>query len=93
MGFWIFKATLSNISVISISWRSPLLVEETKVPGENLSYVTDKLSTPRHERKKNNENIGFRLSSLYITYPHVTVNRSVKTFPYNSHSNWYLYQR
>ena len=23
----------------------------------------------------------------------VTVNRSVKTVPYNSHSNWYLYQR
>ena len=26
-------------------------------------------------------------------YPHVTVIRSVKTFPYDSHSNWYLSQR
>ena len=26
-------------------------------------------------------------------YPPVTVNRSVKTFLYNSHSNWHLYQR
>jgi hypothetical protein len=25
--------------------------------------------------------------------PPVTVNRSVKTFPYYSHSNWYLHQR
>jgi hypothetical protein len=26
-------------------------------------------------------------------FPPVTVNRSIKTFPYNSHSNWYLFQR
>jgi hypothetical protein len=32
-GVMVFKATLSNISVIS--WRSVLLVEETRVPGEN----------------------------------------------------------
>ena len=38
-----FKATYNNISVIS--WRSVLLVEETRIPGENhvLSQVTDKL--------------------------------------------------
>ena len=29
----VFNATLNNISVIS--WRSVLLVEETRVPGEN----------------------------------------------------------
>jgi hypothetical protein len=28
----------------------------------------------------------------FPNYPHVIVNRSVKTFPYDSHSNWYLSQ-
>ena len=37
----VFNATFNNISVIS--WRSFLWVEETEVPGENLSQVTDKL--------------------------------------------------
>jgi len=40
----VFKATFNNISVIS--WQSVLLVEETRVPGENqtdLPQVTDKL--------------------------------------------------
>ena len=32
--FVVFKTTFSNISVIS--WRSILLVEETRVPGEKL---------------------------------------------------------
>ena len=48
-----FNATFNNIS--AISWRSVLLVEETRVPGEN-RQVTDKLlshnvvsSTPRLE--------------------------------------------
>jgi len=40
--FMVFDATFNNISVIS--WRSVLLVEETRVPGENkLTQVTDKL--------------------------------------------------
>ena len=34
----LFNATFNNISVIL--WRSVLLVEETGVPGENLSQVT-----------------------------------------------------
>ena len=41
----VFNATFNNISVIS--WRSVLLVEETRVPKENyrtdLPQVTDKL--------------------------------------------------
>jgi hypothetical protein len=40
----VFNATFNNISVIS--WRSVLLVEETRVPRENhrpLPQVTDKL--------------------------------------------------
>ena len=39
-----FNATFNNISIIS--WRSVLFVEETRVPGEkttDLSQVTDKL--------------------------------------------------
>ena len=42
----VFNATFNNISCfIVISWQSVLLVEETRVPGENhyLSQVTDKL--------------------------------------------------
>ena len=31
----VFNATFDNISVIIISWRSVLLMEETGVPGEN----------------------------------------------------------
>jgi hypothetical protein len=31
--FWCFNATFSNIS--AISWRPVLVVEETRVPGEN----------------------------------------------------------
>jgi hypothetical protein len=33
VGGMMFNATFNNISVIS--WRSVLLVEETRVPGEN----------------------------------------------------------
>jgi hypothetical protein len=39
-GFMVFNATFNNISVIS--WQSVLLVEETRVLGEN-HRVTDKL--------------------------------------------------
>ena len=43
LGVMVLSATFNNISVIS--WRSVLLVEETKVPGENhrLPQVNDKL--------------------------------------------------
>ena len=37
----VFNATFNNISVIS--WQSVLLVEETRLPRENLQQVTDKL--------------------------------------------------
>jgi hypothetical protein len=59
----VFNATFNNISVIS--WWSVLLVEETRVPGEkttNLSQVTDKLlshnvvsSTPCHQPGSNSQ--------------------------------------
>jgi hypothetical protein len=55
----VFNVTFSNISVIS--WQSVLLVEETRVPGENRPLITDKLyhnvvlSTPPHERGSNSQ--------------------------------------
>jgi hypothetical protein len=58
----LFNATFNNISVIS--WRSVLLVEETRVPGENhrpvashrqtLSHNVES-STPRYERDSNSQ--------------------------------------
>jgi hypothetical protein len=36
-GFIMFNATFNNISVIS--WRSILLMEETRGPGENHQHV------------------------------------------------------
>ena len=41
-----FNATFNNISVIS--WRSVLLVEETRVPGENQRPVASYLQTLSH---------------------------------------------
>jgi hypothetical protein len=37
VGFMVFNSTFNSISVIS--WRSVLLVEETRVPGENHQLV------------------------------------------------------
>ena len=41
-----FKATFNNISVIS--WRSVLLVEETRIPGENHRPVASNWQTLSH---------------------------------------------
>ena len=60
----VFNATFNNIS--AISWRSVLMVEETRVPGENyqpaesncktLSHkVVSVSSTPRHEQDSNSQ--------------------------------------
>jgi hypothetical protein len=48
-----FNATFNNISVIS--WRSVLLVEETRGPGEitDLSQVTEKLTRKELLAKRN----------------------------------------
>jgi len=58
----VFNVTFNTISVLS--WRSDLLVEETRVPGENhrpaarhwqtLSHNVVS-STPRHERDSNTQ--------------------------------------
>jgi len=42
----VFKATFNNISVIS--WWSVLLVEQTRVPGENHRPATSHLQTLSH---------------------------------------------
>ena len=56
----VFNVTFNNISVIS--WWSVLLVEETRVPGENHRPVASHgqtlshnivSSTPHHERDSN----------------------------------------
>ena len=56
----VFNSTFNNIS--AISWRSFLLVEETRVPGEKHWPAASQwqtlspnvvLSTPRHERDSN----------------------------------------
>ena len=58
--FMVFNATFNNISVIS--WRSVILLEQTKVPGEIHRPVESRWqslshdvvsSTPRHERGSN----------------------------------------
>jgi hypothetical protein len=41
LDFMVFNATFNNISVLS--WRSVLLVEETRVPGENHLPVNTKI--------------------------------------------------
>ena len=43
---WCLNVTFNNIPVIS--WRSVLLVEETRVPGENHRPVTSHLQTLSH---------------------------------------------
>ena len=39
--FMVLNATFKNITVIL--WRSVLLVEVTRIPGEDLPQITDKL--------------------------------------------------
>ena len=57
--FMVFNATFNNISVIS--WRSVLLVDETRVSGDNhrsnwqTLWHNVVLSIPRHERDLNSQ--------------------------------------
>jgi hypothetical protein len=75
-GVMVFKASLSNISVIS--WRSVLLVEETRVPGENQQPTASNWqtwsnnvvsSTPRHQRDSN-----YQLYWWYALITQIVVN-------------------
>ena len=58
----VFSATFNN--VLAISWRSVLLVEETRVLEENRRYAASHWQTlshnvvsgtPRHERNSNSQ--------------------------------------
>ena len=70
--FMVFNATFNNISVIS--WRSVLLVEETRVPEKttDLSQVTDKLShnvvpsTPRLCRIRTRELVVMGTDCIHV---------------------------
>jgi hypothetical protein len=61
-GGMVFNVTFNNISVIS--WRSVLLVEETRVPGKKQRLIASHCqtlshnivsSTPWHERGSNSQ--------------------------------------
>jgi len=47
--FMVFNTTFNNISVIA--WRSVLMVEETRIPGENHWPVTSHWQTSSHNIK------------------------------------------
>jgi hypothetical protein len=66
----VFTTTFNNISVIIISWRSVLLVEETGVPRENLLQVIDKLYhiLPRSTQRK--PPTCYKSLTNFITYCH-----------------------
>ena len=74
--------------------------------GKGKKDQTSNIYKLRLMRKKYEHNTIFCLKLIFLKliimktkiphcrrYPPVTLNRSVKTFPYYSHSNWYLYQR
>ena len=52
----VFNATFSNISVIS--WRTVILVEETRVPGENHRHVASHWQTLSDNVVSSNARIG-----------------------------------
>ena len=56
------------------------------------TYIFNLLYTPRLWNKLSRYGKIQKIGQFFI-YPPVNVNRSVKTFLYYSHSNWYLYQR
>ena len=64
LGLMVFNITFNNISVNVISWQSVLLVEESRVPGENHWPVTSNWQTlshniasetPHHEEDSNSQ--------------------------------------
>jgi hypothetical protein len=65
------NTTFNNISVIS--WRSVLLVEETRVPSENHLYKTKLVKTPagiRGRRGHDRMVVGFISTFAFSSYHH-----------------------
>jgi hypothetical protein len=65
----VFQATFNNISVVS--WRSVLLVDETKVPGENNRPATSHRQTLSHNFVSSIQHTGcvkykLQMNLLYI---------------------------
>jgi hypothetical protein len=66
LGLWYLNATFNNISVISISWWSVLLVKETGVPRENHQPAASHRQTPHHEQDSNSHDIHLNTLKLHV---------------------------
>ena len=65
LGLWSFNSTFNNISVIS--WRSILLVEEARVPGENHRPVASHWQTLSHNVASSTPRLrGIRTHNFFI---------------------------
>jgi len=60
----VFNATFNNISLIS--WRSVLLVDETRIPGENHRPVASHWQTLSHNVEYTSPWAGFELTRLVV---------------------------
>jgi hypothetical protein len=62
--FMVLNATFNYISVIS--WRSVLLVEETRIPGENHGPVASHWQTLSHNVVSSTPRLSFDLTTLVV---------------------------
>ena len=76
----VFNATFNNISVIS--WQSALLVEETRVPGENHRPVASHWQTWSHNFASSTPSpwTGFELTTLVVIGADCTCSSKYNTF-------------
>ena len=92
----VFDATFNNISVIS--WRSVLLVEETRVPRENRRPVSSQWqtlshnvvsSTHRHEWGSNSQLMGTDCPGSCKSSCHMITTTHFLVFKVINHHNWH----
>ena len=92
----VFNATVNNIS--AISWRSVLLVEETRVPWENHRPVSSQwqtlsqnvvLSTHRHEWGSNSKLMGTDCTGSYKSSYQMITTTHFLVFKDINHHNWH----